>query len=341
MLSYLCCPDCRGSLAPTAVEPTDGLFCAACETAFPVRDSIFIILDACSRNPSIELPLVEKMAGAADSDEARAACRATTERLRNRPAASYAWLDEEHWSREYGEQLDAGAQKNWNDRLWQREPLFDLARSALRRSPGPRTVVDFGCGEGQDFRTFLVDHMEDTDRYVALDISLPGLLLNRAHNPHKNALYIIGSADKPPLRDGIADVVICLGVLHHMERKAKGLPSVARLVDRGAILLSDPINGHFLPERFRLHRDDRSAHDDTLDYDALQQELERTNLQVMYERRFSGLVYIMLLAWFRRTLLKRRWVHTAAHRVDAATSWLLGRWIGLFRPRSLLLGLWR
>jgi len=337
----LCCPDCRGDLAPVTARREEGLLCPACRSVFPTRDGVWFLLDRQSRSPALEAPLVGALRGRAETAAARDACERTLAALARLPDAGSAREDESPWSRAYATRLSGAEKKNWNDRLWQREPLFALAREALRAAPGPRTVVDVGCGEGQDFRAFLARDLGREDAYVALDLSFPGLLLNRAQNRHARALYVLGSADRPPLRDALADVVICLGVLRFTERRAAGLPEVARLLRRGALLLSDPINGHFLPGVLRRRRRARSAHADPLDYAALRGELARTGLQVRYERRFSGPVYILLFAWFRRLLLRHRAVHTAAHRVDEAFSRVLGPFLRPFRPRSLLLGLWR
>jgi SAM-dependent methyltransferase len=321
----------------------EGVYCGACRVAFGVTDGVFVLLGVNARNPRLEIPLLEVLADKAGDAAAREACGRTISMLRSARVQSHAWEDEEHWSREYASELASGAPKNWNDRLWQREPLFRLARRALGEADPakPRTVIDIGCGEGQDFRTFLARDLRPNDSYIALDISLPGLLLNRARNPHPHAVFVLGSADAAPLRRGTAAVVICLGVIHHMEAKASGLPLVAGLLDRGALLLSDPINGHYLPPSLRLRRSGRSAHDGTLDYRLLRGEIERNGLEVAYERQLSGIVYLALLRLFRPLLLSRRWLHTWAHRLDEAVSRLLGPAFRLFRPRSVLLVLWR
>jgi hypothetical protein len=119
------------------------------------------------------------------------------------------------------------------------------------------------------------------------------------------------------------------------------LPRVARFLDRGALLLGDPINGHFLPPSLRLRRSARSAHDGTLDYRLLRDEIERSGLDVAYERQLSGIVYFALLRALRPLLLCHRSLHTWAHKLDEAVSRLLGPAFRFFRPRSVLLVLWR
>jgi hypothetical protein len=163
--------------------------------------------------------------------------------------------------------------------------------------------------------------------------------LNRKRNPHTRSVFILGSADKPPLRPRIANVAICLGTLHHMRAKEKGLSTIAELVFEGVMLLSDPINGHFLPERFRFSRASRSAHDDSIDYAEFRRSADSLNLRLDYERQFSGFVYYLLMKSLRPLLLKSQRLHNSAHMLDEILIKTLGGVIPILRPRALITAL--
>ncbi|MCZ6675800.1 MAG: methyltransferase domain-containing protein, partial [Candidatus Poribacteria bacterium] len=340
-LLYVCCPDCSGDLISVDSKSTTGLLCKACQLVFPTSQGIPIILDATSRNAAFEAPLVQKLLDLESNASVRQACEKTLKLLDRQSELSYAWEDERHWTPEYERLLKSGSEKNWNDRYWQREPLFQVAIDSLRTAgtAHARTVIDLGCGEGQDFRLFLAPEFEPNDLYVGLDISLASLVLNRTRNPHQRSLFILGSADRPPLRSRIADIIICLGTLHHTQAKEMGLSVIARLLRRGIIVISDPINGSFLPPSLRLSRASRSTHDDFIDYRELKRLIQTQGFSVPYERQFSGLAYALLMRLFRPVLIRNRTLHRLAHRIDDFLSKRLGPRFDIFKPRGLLIAL--
>ena len=341
LLDYVCCPDCRGDLQLIGTGNTAGYFCPACQTAFPTVDGVLILLDKGSRNARLEAPLLRELAKHADGEQQREACNHTLNLLSAVQSDAYAWEDEKHWTEEYAAHIESGKPKNWNDRLWQRMPAFQVAVDYLNQASKSksRVVVDIGCGEGQDLRHFLAPHLTKEDVYIGLDISLAGLRLNRKRNPHARSIFILGSADKPPLRPHIANIAICLGTLHHMQAKEKGLAVVAELISEGVILQSDPINGSFLPDSMRFNRASRSVHDDSIDYAEFRRAAEKLNLKIAYERRYSGLVYFILITLFRPLLLNSRGLHRFAHWFDELFIGLLGGIFPLFKPRGLLTAL--
>ena len=341
LLSYICCPDCRSDLRVIGTGSTAGYFCPACQTAFPTVDGVLILLDKGSRNARLEAPLLRELAKHADGEQQREACNRTLNLLGAVQSDAYAWEDEKHWTQEYTAHIESGKPKNWNDRLWQRMPAFQVAVDYLNQASKSksRVVVDIGCGEGQDLRHFLASHLTKEDVYIGLDISLAGLRLNRKRNPHARSIFILGSADKPPLRPHIANIAICLGTLHHMQAKEKGLAVVAELISEGVILQSDPINGSFLPDSMRFNRASRSVHDDSIDYAEFRRAAEKLNLKIAYERRYSGLVYFILITLFRPLLLNSRGLHRFAHWFDELFIGLLGGIFPLFKPRGLLTAL--
>jgi len=338
-LAYTCCPDCRGELKILASSQDTGLLCPACNLVFPTINGVLVLLDTETRNAELEGPLISKLTEQVTIELECSACKATLDMLSGMSDKSYAWEDEEHWSSEYEQQRSTKTEKNWNDRLWQRQPVFQFVVDSIQNMPDDQAavVLDMGCGEGQDFHEFVAPVMKAQDIYIGLDISLAGLMLNRDSNPPKRAIYILGSADKPPLRQEIADAIICLGTLHHMQTKEDGLPIVSALLKSGVIVLSDPINGHFLPQFITLNRESRSAHDDSVDVGRIQEHIEKLGFSTLYERQLSGLVYIILLRVFRPLVLRSRSLHSFIHKLDDIFTRTLGRLGRLFKPRGLLL----
>jgi len=345
-LHLLACPDCKGNLESRNSGSEDCYLCLRCNVVFPICKDIPIILHAKSRNPGLERPPILNLLENCEDIELTKACKHTLAYLENVATQdNHAWEDEAHWSEEYSMQLDNNSGKNWNDRLWQREPMFNIAIDFLKQTQvdsAPRVVLDMGCGEGQDFRHFLASQMQAADVYIGIDISMSGLLLNRARNTHENAIFILASADYPPLQPSIADILIALGTLHHMEAKERALPSLSALTRQDSLILqSDPINGSFLPQSMQRSRAERSEHDDTLELEKLNAEISALEIEVVYRREMSGLVYFLLFSLTSTFIRNYRWLHSAVHLIDDLVTRSLGRLIRLFRPKGLLLVLKR
>jgi uncharacterized protein YbaR (Trm112 family) len=162
LLWYICCPDCRGDLNAIGSSSANGFFCPACRLAFPTFDGVLILLNSESRNEKLEAPLLRELATHADGEQALEACERTLNLIGGTRNDAYAWEDEKHWAEEYAAYLESGENKNWNDRLWQRTPLFQVATKYLDGTKArSRVIVDVGCGEGQDLRHFLVPYLRE------------------------------------------------------------------------------------------------------------------------------------------------------------------------------------
>ena len=129
------------------------------------------------------------------------------------------------------------------------ERLFRHVRSRLPQRP---LVLEMGAGSSRTIAGLMPPGRTDV-RYVATDVSAAGL---RAGRP------LLGSAAPSvqcdavdwPFREGVADVVLILGVLHHLSDWRASLDRACRTVRPGGfVLLHEAVTKPRILARFRAH----------------------------------------------------------------------------------------
>jgi SAM-dependent methyltransferase len=105
----------------------------------------------------------------------------------------------------------------------------DLDMASLRGKIG----LDAGCGKGR-YTRFLAPHL---DGLVALDGSSAVQAAARNLGSFDNVLVVRSDLRGAPLSPGRVDLVVCLGVLHHLEDPRAGFASLVRLLAPGGRIL--------------------------------------------------------------------------------------------------------
>lgn len=339
-LAHFCvCPVSGGNLEPILADGVSvGYWCRRSSRVYPVVDGIPLLLPDGSRNHAVEHGLVEAVAKrAGDPDLAKAAADTLAVLETRKGVLSWEWEDEEFWTKEYGHRTEQTERKNWNDRLWEREPLI---RAMLRvRSLDGKCIVDVGCGEGQNFQRLLLPHVTSKTVYIATDISIAALKLNRARNPHRRALYLLATADRLPIRPSSVDVMCYFGILHHTERKAATLSQNARLLsEQAAVIVVEALDrpgfGKYLPASMQRATAE-SAHEERVPEADLIAEIETMGFRLISKDRHHTVFYTLMMSALGRVLLSKRWRFDAMVSIDRLLVALLGRFVSAFRPGLL------
>ena len=117
-------------------------------------------------------------------------------------------------------------------------PLF-RELSGLHAVPSGATVLDYGCGPGNDLVGFAA--RSDAARIVGVDVSPTALLLARdrlaLHGAGQERVELVRlreGQEKIPLADASVDFVNSQGVLHHASDPAPVLAEIARVMRPGA-----------------------------------------------------------------------------------------------------------
>ncbi|MFG2695300.1 class I SAM-dependent methyltransferase [Kitasatospora sp. NPDC051984] len=111
--------------------------------------------------------------------------------------------------------------------------------------PGPRTVLDLGCGTGR-FTPLLAEAFDAL--VVGVEPSEPMLTVARAGRSHPRVDYRGGNAESIPLPDASCDLTLIFQVVQHFSDPARAAAETARVTRPGGRVL---IHGFFAGRGYR------------------------------------------------------------------------------------------
>jgi 2-polyprenyl-3-methyl-5-hydroxy-6-metoxy-1,4-benzoquinol methylase len=167
--------------------------------------------------------------------------------------------DPDDWDRHWADLNDVtelNPAQHYRHQLLQR-----LVRRELSANPNLRTVIDFGCGQG-DLIQLLAPIVGDR-RLIGLELSRVGVEIASAKAPQASFHQVDLVANTPELRDlhGRGDLCICSEVIEHLDDPQMFLRHVRPYLAPGGLLVvtvpSGPMNAfeksighrqHFTPE---------------------------------------------------------------------------------------------
>ena len=100
------------------------------------------------------------------------------------------------------------------------------------------TILDLGCGEGQDVKIILPYGVN----YIGLDISLGMIEKAKEQFGSKNKIkFLVGNANKLPFKDETFEKILCSEVIEHIPDYKKALNEIGRVLKKeGTLVLSTP-----------------------------------------------------------------------------------------------------
>jgi ubiquinone/menaquinone biosynthesis C-methylase UbiE len=150
---------------------------------------------------------------------------------------------DEYWNRHtvhyrVGRFLSAKESESYLHRRNSEYPMFPELMDLYTDHAG-RTILDYGCGPGDDTTGFLL--YSNPSKVIAMDVSQTALgylshrlALHRFDRSRVELIRINDSVARIPLADESVDWVHCCGVLHHTTHPGEILKEFARVMKPGA-----------------------------------------------------------------------------------------------------------
>jgi len=239
-----CCPLCKGSLAVQRVGAAgDGaMTCAGCRNVYLIVDNIPILLAPEYVPAGIKQHFLERHPG----------CRELCGNLGTGRASEIKSHQMETWDRQYDGAASTppahrtlpGTRDIEVHDLFYRNSRRVLDEIVLRRREVEENGVflDIGCGEG----TFTEMGMRNFRLYVGMDISFHAILRCHERFPYKNCVFLVGDAERLPLKAGRADLCAAQWLFEHLEDPCRCSEEMFRVLSDGGHAYVDTNHRDFL-----------------------------------------------------------------------------------------------
>jgi SAM-dependent methyltransferase len=188
-----------------------------------------------------------------------------------------------------------------------------------------RTVLDFGCGTGEN----IVALVERGARVIGMDISpdLIALARQRLNDAGLEARLEVGSAYDTGLPDGSVDVIFCIALIHHLDI-ARVVEEMTRiLAPGGVVILQEPVRFSrvyaFLRGLLPAH-EDISEFEHPLTHEELRTLTERFKVR---EQRYFRLPFVPLV---------RRFLAPAGPAASKVDRWIIQNLSGIERFATIV-----
>jgi uncharacterized protein YbaR (Trm112 family)/ubiquinone/menaquinone biosynthesis C-methylase UbiE len=351
LLALICCPFDHGNLTMrTFVEEHDTqikegvVICDCCGRQYPIASGIPRML------PLHLLPLADLEAFETLHPMEMEAIRKSHKKSSNQEnSESVEWNAAEmrFWQKEYGNGLATPAtrdefkvfeapfkRRTWVERLRPRERvIFSHLREHVRANS---VVVEIGCG-----KTITVSNLWNPEkhriRYIGTDLSENALKISQKY---MKGDFVQCSGEWLPFRHESVDVLLCLGVLHHIPGHEDNIPNLLKLLKPKAYFVMHEVTKREKAfSRFKWSENllpEESEHEEDVEYG---KAMAYVKAQCYIEKEVKE--YSALMTWvmipFGFVLSRSRLAIDVAGIIDRAVIYTLGKIIPFLNFGSVLL----
>ena len=287
--SISCCPRDRGSLEQ-GVNPY--LYCPTCGSVYPIVDGVYVIF---ARSSVDELYPQEVMFFRrwCTSDSRVAQYWESLQRPASHSNHDLEWVHSERlfWEREYvaSREKYTNESRTKGNRLPEREKyLFRRLREGAKRlAGGEHILVEIGSGLSETL-DILFRPAVSNFTYVLTDVSLQALMYS-VDKP--NTICIACTAGQLPIRAATADILLFLGILHHIPQWHSTFERLCEVLKpAGMIGVHEVVEKQSFLQRRQIYKEQGvwSPHEDAIEERALLASVNQRFISLAIVRNYSS-----------------------------------------------------
>jgi len=174
--------------------------------------------------------------------------------------------------------------------------------------------------------------------YIATDISMEGLQLNRSRNPFGNSVYVVCSVGSLPFLRNSIDLLCYFGVLHHTQGKSRAILNDAKVLKSdGYIMLHEPLKRPAIL-KYILKNEEESLHEGRVIEKNLFDDLNNIReLKIIALKEMNTIIMSGFLRFFQGCILREKSRYHFMVRIDAFFMKILRKICPYFKPAEILM----
>lgn len=308
---------------------------------FPILHGIPILFDDNRLQPPYIVPFIEAVQQESKDPEQIKIIDRYLEFLSNhKPKSIWEFEDIVFWDARYKSMYEQVIGSNYTEthkghRLFQRIPFLKKIKPSLNGNSS--LLLEIGCGNCHTVRH--INRYTDIDisdyQYIGTDASYYACLLSKSLIKHSKAEFIVCTGDNVPLGNHIADILVILGVMHHMPEKEKSLTHIVTLLkDNGYCLMHEALVFKSFRQLFSFPpfrqiiekwfpKPEESEHEERIHLDNFMNEVNGM-MDIIMIKKVGGM-YILSLKFFSSLMNRNRIFHDIVGVSDKAVINSLGR----------------
>jgi ubiquinone/menaquinone biosynthesis C-methylase UbiE len=199
----------------------------------------------------------------------------------------------------------------------------------LKDKTNGKRLLEVGCGTSYSVRDCL-NPLQHSYFYVGTDIALEPL--RTAKKFIKVGDFVQCVASEMPFRTSVFDVVLCLGVIHHLPAAEENALLLSNFVSKNGYfiaaenMLKESSIQHFLSRAFETKFEEQSPHENGLDKERFMKNVQKIGQLVTFHQNYSPVMTLLLYLTGKisRKLVANRMVLNIIFLLDQLTIKSLG-----------------
>jgi SAM-dependent methyltransferase len=346
VLDIIKCPECYGiefyeiNLPAIAnFNMSAALVCKKCSQLYVIHNEILSLIKPGLADKERELAFIQIYFSDLPEVSSKKRIQALQNEIQKNNNIEWVLSEKKFWDqKKYGKESIMPVKFSWDRFEVRKQHIINHIKDEVK----DKIVIEFGSGNSGTLY-----HVMNPEKFgytlVCTDFSYNVLLV--ARRLHPTAIVIQCDAIDPPFRDGVIDVILDFGILHHLPNNENVLENHTKLLKRqGYLGLHEPIDRRppFLSSIrfFNKFKGEQSEHNDFINESVTVDYLKEHGRILHQHLEYSPVRNWMVNLFVNFLKINTRWMHYLIKSVDQLVIKTIGRIWNRMDGSALLL-VWR